>query len=309
MADEKLTRAVNLFARQWRMKMRIFRSEACLFEEYSLSDRPREYVDAGKPDEAIRLEAQAKALDKIIEKELEILCLKPNMKVLDAGCGTGAVTRRMASKLFPQEACGVDLDPLFIDEAKKSALKEGIRNIRFELGNIDNLKCEDGAFDLSFCRLVLMHVSSPVKTISELKRVTKKGGIVAASDLDDGAMLTFPSAPRFSDLWSKFGQWARARGEDRYIGRQLFSIFSEAGLNPINIYPLPMFATQQNPEALKMLVYVPVQLLAQDKEALIKEGITTTADWEEAMRQIQLMLSHPGAFAMGMTLLATGKVA
>ena len=84
---------------------------------------------------------------------------------------------------------------------------------------------------MSFCRRVLIHVSSPVKTIAELRRVTKKGGIVAASDVDDGAMLSFPQAPRFFDLWSKFGQWAEARGDDRYIGRQLFSIFSEADLN------------------------------------------------------------------------------
>lgn len=273
-----------------------------------MSDKPREYAYAGKLEEAIRLEAQAKALEKIIEKELEILDLKPNMKVLDAGCGTGTVTRRMALKLFPEEACGVDVDPLFIDEAKKSASREGIKNIRFELGNIDNLKYENGTFDLSFCRLVLMHVSSPVKTITELKRVTKKGGIVAASDVDDGAMLSFPQAPRFFDLWSKFGQWANARGDDRYIGRQLFSIFSEAGLNSVKIYPLPMYATRQNPDALKMLVYVPVQIVEQDKDAMIKEGVTTAKDCKEAMREIQLVLSHPGAFAMGLTFLAIGKV-
>jgi ubiquinone/menaquinone biosynthesis C-methylase UbiE len=273
-----------------------------------LSDKPRKYAYAGKLEEAIRLEAQAKALEKIIEKELEILDLKPNMKVLDAGCGTGAVTRRMASSLFPEEACGVDVDPLFIDEAKKSASKEGVKNIRFELGNIDNLKYENGTFDLSYCRLVLMHVSSPVKTIAELKRVTEKGGIVAASDVDDGAMLSFPLAPRFFELWSKFGQWAKARGDDRYIGRQLFSIFSEAGLNSVRIYPLPMYATQQNPDALKMLVYVPVQIVEQDKKVLIKEGVTTAEDWEEAMREIQLAVSHPGAFAMGLTFLAIGKV-
>jgi cyclopropane fatty-acyl-phospholipid synthase-like methyltransferase len=51
---------------------------------------------------------QAKAFGKIIEKELEVLDLKPNMKVLDAGCGTGAVTRRMALKLSPGEPCGID---------------------------------------------------------------------------------------------------------------------------------------------------------------------------------------------------------
>ena len=121
-------------------------------------------------------------------------------------------------------------------------------------------------------------------------------------------MLSFPHSPRFFDLWSKLGQWAKARGDDRYIGRQLFSIFSKAGLSPVNIYPLPMYATQQNPDALKMLVYVPVQIVEQDKNALIKEGIIKAKDYEEAIREVQLSLNHPGAFAMGLTFLATGKI-
>lgn len=79
-------------------------------------------------------------------------------------------------------------------------------------------------------------------------------------------------------------------------------------MNSVNIFPLPMYAFQQNPDALKMLVYVPVQIMEQDKDALIKEGVTTAEEWEEVMREVQLALSHPGAFAMGLTLIATGKV-
>lgn len=272
-----------------------------------MSDKPREYAYRGSVEEAIRLEVQAKAFGKTIERELEALSLKPNMKVLDAGCGTGAVTRKMASKVLSAEVYGVDIDPLFIDKARKTALDEGIKNARFELGNIDNLTYDSGFFDLAYCRLVLMHVTNPVRTIAELKRVTKKGGIVAASDTDDGAMLTYPPARRFFDLWSKFGERAKARGDDRYIGRRLYSIFSEAGLSSIRICPFPAFATQQNPEVLRMLVSVPVQIVGQDKDAMIKEGMITAMDYEEAMMEIKLALNHPGAFALGTTFLALGE--
>jgi ubiquinone/menaquinone biosynthesis C-methylase UbiE len=272
-----------------------------------LSGKPREYAYAGRLDEAVRLEAQAKAFDKIIERELEILGLKPNMRVLDAGCGTGAVTRKIASKVFPAETYGTDIDPLFINEAKRAALNEDKKNIRFELGNIDKLTYDDGFFDLTYCRLVLMHVKNPVKTIAELKRVTRKDGIVAASDTDDGTILTYPPAPKFFDLWTKCGERAKARGDDRYIGRKLYSIFSEAGLESIRIYPLPTYATQQTPEALKMLVNVPIQIIEQDKDAEIEEGMATAKDFEEAMNEINLVMKHPGAFAMASTFLATGE--
>jgi ubiquinone/menaquinone biosynthesis C-methylase UbiE len=272
-----------------------------------LSDKPRKYVAAGRPDETIRLEAQAKALDQTIERELGILGLKPGMRVLDGGCGTGAVTRRIASKVFPAETFGVDIDPLFIDKARKTALDAGIKNIRFEVGNIDNLVYDAGFFDLSYCKLVLMHVKNPVKTVAELKRVTRKGGIVAASDTDDGAILTYPQAPRFFSLWERYGEWAKARGEDRYIGRKLYSIFSEAGLKSIKIHPLPAFATQQEPDALRMLLYILVDIAELHKDAMIKEGAATARDYEEGVKEIETVLKHPGAFATGSFFLAVGE--
>jgi ubiquinone/menaquinone biosynthesis C-methylase UbiE len=116
---------------------------------------------------------------------------------------TGAVTRRIASRVFPAETFGIDIDPVFIGKAKKTALDGGAKNIRFELGNIDSLVYDDGFFDLTYCRLVLMHVRNPVKTVAELKRVTKEGGIVASSDNDDGAILIYPPVPRFLSLWQK----------------------------------------------------------------------------------------------------------
>jgi len=266
------------------------------------------YVHAGKLEEVVRLEAQAQAFGRLLEKEFEIVGLKPGMKVLDAGCGTGAVARRMAAKVSPGEVYGIDIDSLFISEAKKLATNEGIKNIGFELGNVDDLKHYDGTFDVSYCRLVLMHVKNPIKTVTELKRVTKKGGIVAVSDNDDGGVITYPEMPKMMDMWAKYGRSAKTRGEDRYIGRQLFSIFSQAGLSPITIYPLPIHATQQTPEILKMLVSVPVQIMELCKETMVKEGLVTAEYYEEAMKEVQAFLSHPGAFAMGLTFLVVGKV-
>lgn len=256
----------------------------------------------------MRLEAQAKAFEKVIARELEILGLKPNMKVLDAGCGTGAITRRIASKVHPEEVYGVDFDPLFINEAKKFATKDGTKNAKFEVGDIHNLKFNDATFDLSYCRLVLMHVRDPVKTIAELERVTKTGGLVAASDFDDGTVLTFPQTPKLLELWTKFGQNAKTRGDDRYIGRQLFSIFSQAGLSSISIHPIPFLATQQNPEELKMLVSVPVQIMQQDRDTMIETGLATSGDFDEALQEAQLVTKNPGAFMMGVSFLAIGNV-
>ena len=153
-----------------------------LYMGENLDDKPKKYAFAGKIEEVARLETQGKVYGRLLEKEIDLLGLKPGMRVLDAGCGTGVVTRRIALKVSPGEVYGVDVDSLFVEEAEKLAIKEEASNVKFCLGNVDDLEFEDGFFDLSYCRLVLMHVKNPVKTVAELKRVTKRGGIVAISD-------------------------------------------------------------------------------------------------------------------------------
>jgi ubiquinone/menaquinone biosynthesis C-methylase UbiE len=274
----------------------------------NLSNQPKKYSFGGKPEEVQRLEAQGRAYGRLLDKEMEFLSLKPGMRVLDAGCGTGVVTRRMAIKVSPGEVQGVDMDSLFIEEARKIAVKKGVSNIKFSVGNADDLKFEDDVFDLSYCRLVLMHVKDPLKTVAELKRVTRSGGTVAISDQDDGGILVYPELPKMMYMFSKYGSLAKMRGEDRFIGRKLFSIMERAGLSPITIYPFPIYATQQNPEMLKMLVSVPVQIVESSKDDMINHGLTGAEDYPEAVKEVQEFLNYPGAFVMGITFLAVGKV-
>ena len=196
----------------------------------NLGYHPKKYSYGGKPEEVLRLEAQGRVYSRLLEKEIGLLSLKSGMRVLDAGCGTGVVTRRMATKVAPGEVNSVDMDSMFIEEARKIAAKEGVSNIKFSLDNADDLKFGDGVFDLSYCRLVLMHVKDPVKTVAELKRVTKSGGIVAISDQDDGGIIVYPELPKMMRMFSKYGSLAKMRGEDRFIGRKLFSIMKRAGL-------------------------------------------------------------------------------
>jgi len=59
---------------------------------------------------------------------------------------------------------------------------------------------------------------------------------------------------------------------------------------------------------LKMIVSVPVQILQQEKDGMIEEGLITAEDYEEAMQKVQLVLKNSGAFAMGLNFLAVGKV-
>lgn len=273
-----------------------------------MTDRESDYFMGGTEEEVMRLELQAVALSEIIDKEIDALNIQSGMSVLDAGCGSGAITRRFARKAHPGKVTGVDFDKTFLEYAKSIAADEGIENVEYELGDIDNLSYPDGSFDLTYCRLVLMHVKDTVETIKELGRVTREGGIVAISDVDDDASILYPFMPTMMDNWKKYGQWAKTMKMDRHIGRQLFSILSQAGLEGIKIIPISICITQETPEQLKMFLSVPVQLVEEAKEMLLKEGIITEDEFETGMKEGEAFESHPGAFILSTFFLAIGYV-
>lgn len=274
-----------------------------------MGDKQRRYVRSGDSEEASRLETQAKIMNPLLEKQFEFMGLKPNMKVLDAGCGSGAITRLIARRVFPEEVVGLDMDPLFIEEARRLAESEGIENVRFDIGNIEDLEYDDGSFDLSYCRFVLMHLNDPVKAVSELKKVTKKGGSVAAAEPDDGAIVIFPTQPKLEEHVSKYCEYGKVIGINRFMGRELFATFSQADLKSIDVHPLSMSLTQRYPDILKWGIYGGPHLLKTTKEGMISHGFITSEDFEEVEKEVNAWLKHPHSFLMGAMVFAIGKVA
>ncbi len=273
-----------------------------------MTERDSDYAMKHSEEEVMRLELQAAALSDVIDQEIDAMNIKSGMSILDAGCGSGAITRKFAQIVKPAKVTAIDFDPVFIENAKAIAADEGINNIDFEIGDLDNLKYQDGIFDLTYCRLVLMHVKEPVRTVSELKRVTRKGGLVAISDSDDGTTIVYPLMPRLMELWRKYGDWAKTEKMDRYIGRQLFSILSQAGLISVWIFLLPISRTQKNPEQLRMFASIPVQIMDAKKTELIEQGIFTEDEYDATMDEFEAMVNNPGGFLMHTFFLAIGEV-
>ena len=269
---------------------------------------PRGYGGALDPIEAARLESQARSMSHLLTQEFQLLNLGPNMKILDAGCGSGAITRLMAKAVYPETVVGMDIDPVFIEKARKTAESESIENIRFDLGNIDAMDYDDDSFDLSYCRLVLMHVNDPVRSVSEMKRVTRKGGYVAASSIDDASMIIYPNATRFWDLWRKYGERAARSGVNRHIGRELYSIFKKAGLSSVSVHPMPFYATVENPAGVEEFSSVGVGVLLSSRSGMVSDGVASDDDFDKMLEEINQLKMDEGGFAMCCTFLAIGKV-
>lgn len=119
------------------------------------------------------------------EETLRFAGLKTGERVLDAGCGTGVLTRLAALAVGP-EGCALGIDPgvKMIAIARKSARLEGSR-AEFRLGVIENLPFEDESFDLVLASAMIHHLPPDlkVKGLSEVRRVLRPGGRLVAVDI------------------------------------------------------------------------------------------------------------------------------
>ena len=101
--------------------------------------------------------------------------LLPQLRILDAGCGTGECTSRLA-EMFPNaEVLGVDIIDRNLDLARERYAGFGPR-LRFEHQSIFELPAADGTYDFTVCRHVLHSIPRADKVTAELARVTKPGG-------------------------------------------------------------------------------------------------------------------------------------
>ncbi len=105
------------------------------------------------------------------------LAVPPESRWLDVGCGTGALTATILEVASPVEVVGVDPSDGFITYARARIADP---RARFEIGDARALPLPAGAFDAVVSGLALNFVPEPAAGVSDMARVAKPGGTVAA---------------------------------------------------------------------------------------------------------------------------------
>jgi ubiquinone/menaquinone biosynthesis C-methylase UbiE len=94
-------------------------------------------------------------------------------EALDIGCGSGAFARYLAEQCA--NVIAADFSPRAIQYAREHMLKD-VANARAIVADVHELPFPDERFDLTVCSSTLEHVVDPVRALSEMVRVTKRGG-------------------------------------------------------------------------------------------------------------------------------------
>lgn len=233
------------------------------------------FVDSD--DEMQRLDRQAAIYGSA--DDLAHLALSPTDRVLDAGCGSGRITRTMAGAVPQGQVTGFDREPRYLDYARRAAQADGLHNTRFVEGNLLALPFDAGSFDLVWSKHVLQWVDRPVAALREMVRVTRPGGRVVACNFSDFLTRHHPEDPAVQADMQRWCDAARAMiGFDNQIGHKLPRMFLDAGLTDIRIDSLPDKAYSGLGDSGERLWNMQVQWRAAQAFALQVWGSQEAAD-------------------------------
>jgi SAM-dependent methyltransferase len=143
---------------------------------------------------------------------------------LDVGCGPGALTTELVARLGAEQVAAVDPSQPFAE-----ACRRRLPAVRVEVAPAEALPFEDAVFDHALAQLVVNFMADPPAGVREMRRVTRRGGTVAAavwdyagemtllrrfwdaavaldpsaSELDEGRSMPFCTPDELARLWSE----------------------------------------------------------------------------------------------------------
>ena len=111
----------------------------------------------------------------------DLASVRRGQRVLDVGCGTGALTGELVGRLGPSAVTAVDPSEPFVAATRTRHPGVDVRQAPAE-----RMPFPDDAFDATLAQLVVHFMKDPVAGISEMARVTRRDGVVAACVWDHG---------------------------------------------------------------------------------------------------------------------------
>ena len=177
----------------------------------------------------------AEAYDRFMGRYSQLLApqmadlarVAPGQRVLDVGCGPGALTVELVDRLGADAVAAVDPSAPFVE-----AVRARHPGVDVHQAPAEALPFADGAFDATLAQLVVHFMTDPVAGLTEMRRVTRGGGVVAACVWD----LAGGRSP-LSVLWQAAAELdPDVQDESQRAGAReghLAELFEAAGLRDI----------------------------------------------------------------------------
>ncbi len=250
---------------------------------------------AGEGD---RLEEKTDAA--FAEENLRVAGLRPGMTSIDVGCGSGAVTRLMAT-LTGAITVGLDSSGERVEYAKSLASEFGDQ-LQFLSAPAENIPCDANSFDFCWSRFFFEYQTELQPALSEMVRVAKPGGIIAVADLDGQMTAFYPQPEHIRKTLERAIGLLETVGFDPKVGRKIFAAFKKQPLENIRVKAIPYqtYFGGLSPLALKNWE----AKFTQAKAVLTR--LAPTEDWDAFSQEILQLLQHEDSFYYSTLIITSG---
>ena len=252
------------------------------------------YVHGYHPRENERLQDQAGTLVDLLHADTSY---PSGCMVLEAGCGVGAQTIALSQRSPNARFTSVDVSADSLAQARKTADAAGLTNVQFQQADIFALPFAPECFDHVFVCFVLEHLSRPVEALTILKRVLRPGGTMTVIEGDHGSTYFHPDSSAAHMAIQCLVDLQRLAGGNALIGRQLYPLMVEAGLEAVRVAPRTVYVDASRPDLVDGFTRRTFTAMIEGvRGSAIQAGITDPEAFDAGIRDLRRTAEADGVF-------------
>lgn len=245
------------------------------------------YVIRGGREGYDRLRVLAAARRASTLELFRLAGLRPGMRCVDLGCGSGDVTLDMAALAGPGgQVAGIDTDQAKLELARQTARERGLANVVFEVADVGHWAAP-GGYDFVYCRFLLQHLARPAELLRRMWETVRPGGVLAVEDADLEGLFCDPDNTGFSFYQRMYVKVLARNGGDPACARRLPRYFRETGI------PAPQVRLLQGINAGGDAKAMPLLTLEAIADSIVGSGLATAGQVTAAIEDLRAFTTDP----------------
>ncbi len=258
-----------------------------------------QYVHGYRDEEGLRLHDQARILTDLLHDGLSY---PEGSRVLEVGCGVGAQTLVLAERSPGARITSIDLSPESLTLAERRLTAAGHQDCVFLAADVYDLPHADGelvagGFDHVFVCFVLEHLARPVEALRALGAMLRPGGTLTVIEGDHGSTYFHPGSQAALEAVACQVTLQRLAGGDADIGRRLYPLLVEAGLDDVRAEPRQVYVDASRPDLVDGFTRRTfTAMVAGVREPAVAAGLITPERFEEGLRGLERTTEADGTF-------------
>jgi hypothetical protein len=191
----------------------------------------------------------------------------------------------------------IDVSASSLAAAKQALDRAGLSNVELRQADIFALPFAAGSFDHVFVCFVLEHLSRPVEALRLLRELIAPGGTVTVIEGDHGSAYFHPDSAAARAAIGCQIELQRRAGGDSLIGRRLYPLMIEAGLDAVSVSPRMVYVDSSRPQLVDGFTRRTFTVMIEGvREAAIAAGLSGPDSFDAGVRDLYRTTEPDGVF-------------